>query len=177
METPKYNMTDEIVLGGGCFWCTEAAYKAVDGVKNVTSGYAGGNTEEPSYREVCKGKTGHAEVIKIEYDPEEIDLTEILDFFFRIHDPTTENREGPDVGSQYRSIILYSKENQRKELETFIDERRQEYEEDIVTELSELEEFYPAEDRHQDYFEKNPEDAYCTMHAQPKVDKAHKMQS
>lgn len=170
-------MTDEIVLGGGCFWCTEAAYKAVDGVKNVTSGYAGGNTEEPSYREVCKGKTGHAEVIKIEYDPEEIDLTEILDFFFRIHDPTTENREGPDVGSQYRSIILYSKENQRKELETFIDERRQEYEEDIVTELSELEEFYPAEDRHQDYFEKNPEDAYCTMHAQPKVDKAHKMQS
>lgn len=168
-------MTDQIVLGGGCFWCTEAAYKAVDGVKNVTSGYAGGNTEEPSYREVCKGKTGHAEVIKIEYDPEEIDLTEILDFFFRIHDPTTENREGPDVGSQYRSIILYRNKQQKKIIEDFIDSNENEYKDEIVTEIKDLKDFYRAEDKHQDYFEKNPNDAYCTMHAQPKIEKASEL--
>lgn len=175
MDTPNYDMTDEIVLGGGCFWCTEAAYKAVDGVKNVTSGYAGGNTEEPSYREVCKGKTGHAEVIKIEYDPEEIDLTEILDFFFRIHDPTTENREGPDVGSQYRSIILYRNKQQKERVEDFIDSNENQYKDEIVTEIKDLKEFHRAEDKHQDYFEKNPNDAYCTMHAQPKVEKGSEL--
>lgn len=169
-------MSGEIVLGGGCFWCTEAAFKEVDGVEEVISGYAGGHVKEPSYREVCTGKTGHAEVIKIRFDEEQIGLDEIFEFFFRIHDPTTEDREGPDVGSQYRSIILYRDRSQRETIEKFIDDKRPEYRDDVVTEVKELEAFYPAEEKHQDYFEKNPEDAYCTMHAQPKIEKVQKMQ-
>jgi peptide-methionine (S)-S-oxide reductase len=165
-------MTEKAVLGGGCFWCTEAAYKNIEGVEKVTSGYAGGHTENPSYREVCSGKTGHAEVIKIEFDEEKISYEKILKFFFRIHDPTTEDRQGPDVGSQYRSIILYTSPEQRKTAEEFLREKQDEYEDKIVTELNRLEDFYRAEEKHQDYFEKNPSDAYCTMHAQPKVDKA-----
>ncbi len=167
-------MIREVVLGGGCFWCTEAAYKNLEGVKKVTSGYAGGKTENPSYREVCSGKTGHAEVIKIEYEEKEISFEEILEFFFRIHDPTTEDRQGPDVGSQYRSIILYQNPEQREKTENFLRDKKEEYEDEIVTELNRLEKFYKAEEKHQDYFEKNPSDAYCTMHAKPKVDKAKK---
>ena len=163
---------ESAVIGGGCFWCTEAAYKQLEGVKKVTSGYAGGHTEDPSYREVCSGKTGHAEVIKVEYDKDEISYREILEFFFRVHDPTTEDREGPDVGSQYRSIILYQDSDQRQVAEEFIREKQEEYEDEIVTEVNRLEEFYKAEEKHQDYFDKNPDDAYCTMHAQPKVEKA-----
>ncbi|WP_414837566.1 peptide-methionine (S)-S-oxide reductase MsrA [Candidatus Nanosalina sp. VS9-1] len=162
----------QIILGGGCFWCTEAAYKQLNGVEKVVSGYAGGHTENPTYREVCNGDTGHAEVIKIEYDEEKISLEKILEFFFKIHDPTTKDREGPDVGSQYRSIILYNSEQQKKEIEAFIEKIRKDYQDEIVTELRPLEKFYRAEEKHQDYFEKNPDDAYCTMHAQPKVDKA-----
>jgi peptide-methionine (S)-S-oxide reductase len=165
-------MTETAVLGGGCFWCTEAAYKNLEGVEKVTSGYAGGHTENPSYREVCSGKTGHAEVIKIEFDPEKISYDKILEFFFKIHDPTTEDRQGPDVGSQYRSIILYTSPEQRKTAEEFLREKQDEYDDRIVTELNRLEDFYRAEEKHQDYFEKNPSDAYCTMHAQPKVEKA-----
>ncbi|EHK00602.1 methionine sulfoxide reductase A [Candidatus Haloredivivus sp. G17] len=165
-------MTEEIVLGGGCFWCTEAAFKEVDGVKSVTSGYAGGHTENPSYREVCSGDTGHAEVVKIEYSKEELGLEEILEFFFRIHDPTTEDRQGPDIGSQYRSIILYQNEEEKEVIEAFIEDKQDTYEDEIVTQVKELENFYVAEEKHQDYFEKNPEDAYCRMHASPKVEKA-----
>lgn len=167
-------MTKTAVLGGGCFWCTEAAYKNLEGVEKVTSGYAGGQTGDPTYREVCSGKTGHAEVIKIEYDEEKISYQKILEFFFRIHDPTTEDRQGPDVGSQYRSIILYKNPEQRETAENFLREKEEEYEDEIVTELNRLEKFYRAEEKHQDYFEKNPSDAYCTMHAQPKVEKAQK---
>ncbi|EGQ42830.1 MAG: methionine-S-sulfoxide reductase [Candidatus Nanosalina sp. J07AB43] len=163
---------ESAVIGGGCFWCTEAAYKQIKAVKKVTSGYAGGQTEDPSYREVCSGKTGHAEVIKVEYNEDEISYREILEFFFRVHDPTTEDREGPDVGSQYRSIILYQDSDQRQTAEEFIREKQQEYEDEIVTEVNRLEHFYKAEEKHQDYFDKNPNDAYCTMHAQPKVEKA-----
>jgi len=165
-------MTKEIVLGGGCFWCTEASFKQVEHVESVTSGYAGGRRKNPSYREVCSGDTGHAEVIKIEYNQEKIDLEKILELFFRIHDPLTKDREGPDVGSQYRSIILYQTEDERKIIEAFIQEKQEEYEKEIVTEVKELEKFYPAEEKHQDYFEKNPEDAYCRMHAKPKMEKA-----
>jgi peptide-methionine (S)-S-oxide reductase len=161
----------KIVLGGGCFWCTEAAFKAVDGVKEVTSGYAGGNTKDPSYREVCSGDTGHAEVIKVEFDKEEISLEEVLEKFFKIHDPTTKDRQGPDTGSQYRSIILYQGEEQKQAVEEFIDNIRSDYDDEIVTEVKELESFYRAEEEHQDYFEKNPNDAYCRMHAKPKVEK------
>lgn len=167
----------ELVLGGGCFWCTEAAFKEVDGVSEVTSGYAGGHAENPSYREVCSGDTGHAEVIQIEYDKEKVSPEELLELFFRIHDPTTKDRQGPDVGNQYRSIILYQDKGQKEKIEAFIEEKRDKYDKEIVTEVGELEKFYTAEKRHQDYFEKNPEDAYCTMHAQPKVEKAQKFQN
>lgn len=167
---------NEIILGGGCFWCTEAAFKEVNGVQEVISGYAGGHEKNPSYREVCSGDTGHAEVIKIKYNNGKVKLDEILELFYRIHDPTTEDREGPDMGSQYRSIILYEDKKQREKIEAYIDESREEYRGEIVTEVKELEEFYKAEEHHQDYFEKNPEDAYCTMHAQPKVRKAKSMQ-
>ncbi|MFB6099697.1 MAG: peptide-methionine (S)-S-oxide reductase MsrA [Candidatus Nanohalobium sp.] len=163
---------NEIVLGGGCFWCTEAAFKELEGVKEAISGYAGGHTENPNYREVCNGDTGHAEVVKVEFDEEAISLEKVLEFFFRIHDPTTEDREGPDVGSQYRSIILYRDEEQRETVEEFIEKKRSEYEDEVVTEVEKLESFYRAEEKHQDYFERNPEDAYCVMHARPKKEKA-----
>ena len=165
---------NEIVLGGGCFWCIEAALKELEGVESVTSGYAGGQTEDPSYREVCSGKTGHAEVVKIEYNEEKLGLRKILELFFRIHDPTTRDREGPDIGSQYRSIILYTSEEEKELIDAFIEKVQGDYEEDIVTEIDELENFYRAEEKHQDYFEKNPEDAYCRMHARPKVEKAQR---
>lgn len=165
-------MTKEIMLGGGCFWCIEAAFKELEGVKSVTSGYAGGHTENPSYQEVCSGDTGHAEVVKIEYNEEKLGLEDILELFFRIHDPTTEDREGPDIGSQYRSIILYQDENQKDIVEAFIEDVQDDYEDEIVTDVEELEEFYRAEDKHQDYFEKNPDDAYCRMHARPKVEES-----
>ena len=168
-------MTKEVVLGGGCFWCIEASFKEVAGVLEVTSGYAGGHAENPSYREVCSGDTGHAEVVKIKYREGKVSLEKLLELFFRIHDPTTEDRQGPDVGSQYRSIILYQNQKEREKVEAFIEEKRDEYEDDIVTEVKKLDNFYRAEDRHQDYFEKNPEDAYCTMHAEPKVEKAREM--
>ena len=165
-------MTQTAVIGGGCFWCTESAYKNLKGVEKVTSGYAGGHTENPTYREVCRGKTGHAEVIKIEFDENKISYRKILEFFFKIHNPTTEDREGPDVGSQYRSIILYQNSEQEKIAREFIEEKQSEYEDEIVTELNRLEKFWKAEEKHQDYFEKNPNDAYCTMHARPKIEKA-----
>ena len=165
-------MTETVVFGGGCFWCTEAAFQELKGVEKVMSGYAGGHTENPSYREVCSGETGHVEVIKVEYDEEKTSLRDLLEFLFRIHDPTTEDRQGPDVGSQYRSIILYNSEQQKETVEDFIDEKRPDYEDEIVTEIKELEKFWPAEEKHQNYFEKNPNDAYCTIHAAPKVEKA-----
>lgn len=160
------------VLGGGCFWCIESAYENLEGVEKVVSGYAGGETDNPTYRQVCTGKTGHAEVVKIHYNEEKIGLEKILEFFFKIHNPTTEDREGPDVGSQYRSIILYDSPEQRRTAEKFLREKADEYDDKIVTELNRLEKFWKAEEKHQNYFEKNPNDAYCTMHAQPKIEKA-----
>ena len=162
-------------FGGGCFWCTEAAFKEVEGVKKVTSGYAGGHTENPSYRQVCTGKTGHAEVIKIVFDEEMVSYEELLETFFLVHDPTQKDRQGPDKGTQYRSIILYSSSDQKNIAENFLEQQEGSYEEDIQTELVELEKFYRAEEKHQDYFEKHPEDAYCTLHAQPKVEKVREM--
>ena len=170
-------MTDDSLahatMGGGCFWCTEAAFKQLDGVNSVTSGYAGGHTEDPSYRAVCQGTTGHAEVIQIAYDPDEISYVDLLEVFFTIHDPTTKDRQGPDVGSQYRSIVLYHDEEQRDLAEDFVYELDASgaYDDSIVTEIEPLETFYEAEEKHQDYFEKNPNDAYCRMHAAPKVEK------
>jgi len=163
--------TETATFGGGCFWCTEAAMKELAGVASVTSGYAGGDTKNPTYREVCSETTGHAEVVQIEYDPGAIDYADLLEVFFATHDPTQLNRQGPDVGTQYRSIVLYHDDEQRRQAETYVDALDEEYDDDVVTEIEELERFWPAEEYHQDYFEKNPADAYCRMHAQPKVEK------
>jgi peptide-methionine (S)-S-oxide reductase len=164
-------MTATATFGGGCFWCTEAAMEVLDGVESVTSGYAGGDTDDPTYREVCTGRTGHAEVVQVEYDPDGIGYDDLLEVFFATHDPTQLNRQGPDVGSQYRSIVLYHDETQREQAEAYIEALAPEYDDEVVTEVEPLETFWRAEEKHQDYFEKNPRDAYCRMHAQPKVEK------
>jgi peptide-methionine (S)-S-oxide reductase len=159
-------------LGGGCFWCIEAIYKLVDGISKVTSGYAGGYVENPDYQQVCNGTTGHAEVIQLEFDPEVISYQEILDIFFSVHDPTTRNRQGADVGSQYRSIILTHSEQQEGIAKSTIAALQKESgQKTIVTEVEPLKVFFPAEDYHQDYFEKNPYQGYCRIVIAPKVKK------
>ena len=165
--------TETATVGGGCFWCVEAAFKELDGVESVTSGYAGGHADDPTYREVCSGTTGHAEVVQVEYDPDALSYEDILEVFFTVHDPTQLNRQGPDVGSQYRSIVLSHDDEQRDVVERYVEALDEEggYDDEVVTEIEPLETFYRAEEKHQDYFEKNPADAYCTMHAQPKVEK------
>lgn len=163
--------TETATLGGGCFWCVEAAFKELDGVGAVVSGYAGGETADPTYREVCSGSTGHAEVVQVEYDPDTISYDDLLEVFFTIHDPTQLNRQGPDVGTQYRSIILAESDEQHDRAAAFIEAVDEQYDDEVVTELEPLETFYRAEEKHQDYFEKNPADAYCQMHASPKIDK------
>ena len=151
--------------------------KELAGVETVTSGYAGGRTENPTYREVCSGETGHAEVVQVEYDPDRIGYDELLEVFFTTHDPTQLNRQGPDVGTQYRSIVLYHHDDQRRQAEAYIEALDAEYDDEVVTELQPVERFWAAEEYHQDYFEKqrtadgNIEDAYCRMHARPKVEK------
>ncbi len=170
-------MIETTVIGGGCFWCVEAAFKQLDGVKNVTPGYAGGHSENPTYREVCNAGTGHAEVVKIEYDGSEISYEDILELFFKIHDPTTKNKEGPDKGAQYRSIILYLNEKQREKAENFIDSKQKEYADKIMTEIELMDEFYPAEEKHQNYFEKNAKNIYCKTYIKPKVEKAREFEN
>ena len=164
-------MTETATFGGGCFWCVEAAFKELDGVESVTSGYAGGHAEDPTYEAVCSGETGHAEVVRVAYDPDALGYDDLLEVFFAVHDPTQLNRQGPDVGTQYRSIVLYEDDDQRERADAYIDALDEEYDDDVVTELEPLETFYEAEEYHQDYFEKNPDDAYCNMHARPKVQK------
>ncbi len=162
--------TESITLGGGCFWCVEAVYKRTEGVKSVTSGYAGGETRNPTYEDVCSGRTGHAEVVRVEFDPQVISLEEVLRLFFRAHDPTTRNRQGNDVGTQYRSIILYENDEQRAAAE------RMRSEVDggtgtVVTEIEPLGELYPAERYHQDYYDRNPQAGYCRVVIAPKLRK------
>ena len=163
--------THHATFGGGCFWCVEAALKELHGVSEVTSGYAAGDTENPTYKAVCSGQTGHAEVVQVEYDPSVISYEELLEVFFTIHDPTQLNRQGPDVGSQYRSIVLSHDDEQARLADAYIEALDEEYDDAVVTELEPLETFYEAEEYHQDYFEKNPNDAYCSFHAAPKVEK------
>ncbi len=164
---------ERATVGGGCFWCVEAAFEPVEGVESVTSGYAGGDTADPTYREVCSGNTGHAEVVRLEYDPEVVSYEALLAVFFTVHDPTQLDRQGPDVGSQYRSVIFTHDDEQGAVAEAVIDdlETSGAYDDPIVTEVEPLERFYEAEEYHQDYFAKNPNDAYCSMHAAPKVQK------
>jgi peptide-methionine (S)-S-oxide reductase len=166
-------MTETATFGGGCFWCVEAAFEQLAGVTDVTSGYAGGHVEDPSYREVCNGTTGHAEVVQVEYDTDELAYEDLLEVFFKVHDPTTLNRQGPDIGEQYRSIVLYHDDDQRDLAEAFVEELEaaDAYEDDIVTEIEPLETFYRAEDKHQNYFEKHPNQAYCSVNVAPKVAK------
>ena len=165
--------TELATLAGGCFWCTEAAFKELDGVHEVTSGYCGGHVEDPTYREVCSGNTGHAEAVQLVYDPDTIEYPELLRVFFTVHDPTTLNRQGPDVGTQYRSAIFYHDERQRELAAEFIADLEESgaYDDEIVTELEPLEAFYEAEKDHQDYYEKNPNDRYCSINADPKIRK------
>ncbi len=163
---------EHTTLGGGCFWCVEAAFEEIEGVDSVVSGYAGGHAEDPTYREVCAETTGHAEVVRLGFDPETISFPELLEVFFTIHDPTTQDREGPDVGSQYRSAIYPETDAQLETAREFIEQLEADGVYDsIVTEVKPLETFYEAEAYHQNYFEKNPTDAYCRMHAAPKVEK------
>ncbi len=161
---------EEIVLGGGCFWCVEAAFKEVRGVVKTIPGYAGGVTPNPKYEDVCRGDTGHAEVVLISYDTGQVSLEQILKIFFGIHDPTSLNRQGGDEGPQYRSIILYSSEEQREAVEDFMNEIAHNYDRPLVTELKKLESFWPAEDYHHDYYRKNPNQAYCRVVIQPKLE-------
>jgi peptide-methionine (S)-S-oxide reductase len=163
--------TNYATFGGGCFWCIEAALKELDGVSAVTSGYAGGHTENPTYKQVCAETTGHAEVVQVAYDPDVISYEELLEVFFSIHDPTQLNRQGPDRGTQYRSIVLTHDDEQERLASAYIEALDEEYDDSVVTELEPLETFYEAEEYHQDYFEKNPNDAYCSFHAAPKVEK------
>ena len=169
--------TETATLGGGCFWCVEAAFKELPGVLEVTSGYAGGHTEDPTYRAVCSGRTGHAEVVAVEYDPGRLSYPDILKVFFTVHDPTQLNRQGPDVGSQYRSIILTHDDEQARIAAEYVEELENEgvYDDEIVTDIEPLSTFYRAEEKHQDYYEKNPGDAYCTFHADPKIEKVRKL--
>jgi peptide-methionine (S)-S-oxide reductase len=160
-----------IVLGGGCFWCTEAVFNTLKGIIKVTPGYAGGFTDNPTYRQVCDGATGHAEVVEVEYDPEAIALEDLLDVFFLAHDPTSKDRQGADVGTQYRSVILYTSEEQREIVERFMEGIRSQFDKPIVTEVKALGNFYPAEDYHQNYFEKNPNQPYCRAIISPKLKK------
>jgi peptide-methionine (S)-S-oxide reductase len=165
-------MSPPATFAGGCFWCVEAAFERVRGVESVVSGYCGGHTENPSYRAVCNGTTGHAEAVQVTYDDGEISYEDLLEVFFTIHDPTTKDRQGPDVGSQYRSAVFYHDEAQREAVEAYIDhlESTGEYS-GIVTEVERLETFYEAEEKHQDYFEKNPNQPYCQMQIPPKLEK------
>ena len=160
-----------IVLGGGCFWCTEAVYVRVKGVVDVESGYANGHTEAPTYDEVCTGTTGYNEVVKLVYDPQQIGVRELLEIFFVIHDPTTLNRQGHDVGTQYRSGIYFTTPEQEAVANEVLAEVQQALDRPVVTELQPLRAYTPAEDYHQDFFERHPGHGYCLAVAAPKVDK------
>jgi peptide-methionine (S)-S-oxide reductase len=160
-------------LGGGCFWCLDAAFRGVKGVESVVSGYAGGATERPTYQQICTGKTGHAEVVQLSFDKDQIDFETILDVFFSIHDPTTLNRQGADVGTQYRSVIFYHTEAQRQAAERAIARLREEghWSDPIVTQVEAVPVFYPAEPYHQDYYRRNPMQGYCQVVISPKLAK------
>ena len=164
-------MSEQATLGGGCFWCVEAVFDQVRGVTAVVSGYAGGHSDSPTYREVCNGTTGHAEVVQITFDPAIVSYREILEIFFVTHDPTTLNRQGADDGTQYRSVVFYHDEQQKKTTEEVMASLREQqvWRNPIVTQLDSLPKFYPAEDYHQGYYRANPGQGYCRAVIEPKV--------
>ena len=168
--------SDIATLGGGCFWCVEAVFQRIDGVLSVKPGYAGGDIKNPTYKQICTGNTGHAEVAKIEFDPEKITYSQILNIFWQSHDPTTQNRQGNDVGTQYRSVIFFHDENQREIAEkSKTDANKSGYwDNEIVTEITLLNNYYDAEDYHDNYYNKNPNQPYCLFVIKPKLDKLEK---
>jgi peptide-methionine (S)-S-oxide reductase len=174
--TDPFSETSAITLGGGCFWCLDAVFRELSGVQSVVSGYAGGRVPNPTYREVCSGLTGHAEVVQVSFDPVLISMDDLLRIFFTLHDPTTLNRQGGDVGTQYRSVIFYHDDDQRERAESILREFAESkvWGAPIVTELVPLDKFYPAEEYHQDYFSKNPDQPYCQAVVAPKVGKLRK---
>ena len=170
------NSTNQLTLGGGCFWCIEAAFEEAKGVVSVVSGFSGGNVKNPAYKEVVSGKTNHAEVCQITYNPDIISLANILEIFFLVHDPTTLNRQGNDVGKHYRSIILYHNDNELDLIKNEVEKYNKEYfNNKIVTEIKKYEAFYSAEDYHQEYYKNNSEQPYCKIVIEPKLQKARKL--
>lgn len=163
-------------FAGGCFWCTEAVFLEIKGVEKVVSGYIGGKTKNPTYKDICTGETGHAEAIQITYNPKEVAYEDLLEVFFETHDPTTLNRQGVDVGTQYRSEIFYHSEAQKVKAENYIELLVKEklYDKSIVTKISSATQFYPAEDYHQNYYNQNSSQGYCQMVIAPKLEKLHK---
>lgn len=177
--TTSKNMSNELqtaTFGAGCFWCTEAVFLKVEGVESVVSGYSGGKVKNPTYREVCSGLTGHAEVTQIKFDPKKVSFESLLEVFWNTHDPTTLNKQGADEGTQYRSVVFYHNEEQRKVAEQYKAqlEKSGVYKSPIVTEISSFTNFYPAEDYHQNYFALNPNQGYCQYVIRPKVEKFKK---
>lgn len=171
------NNYEVAIFAGGCFWCTEAIFERVKGVLTAESGYSGGHVVNPSYREVCTGNTGHAEAIRITFDPSVVSYVELLEIFFKTHDPTTLNRQGADVGTQYRSAIFYNTPEQRNQAEEIIQalEREHIWKDPIVTEVTAFTNFFTAEDYHQEYYDNNANQGYCRMVIQPKIDKFEKV--
>ena len=168
---------DTIYFGAGCFWCVEAIFQQVNGVEDVTPGYCGGTTKNPTYNEVCSGKTGHAEVAKIVFNPSIVDLAHLLEVFWKTHDPTTLNRQGNDIGTQYRSAIFFVKDSHKDEVLKFKDELISEkvWDQPIVTQVEKIDVFYPAEDYHHNYFNNNKSQGYCQFVIQPKIEKYKKI--
>ncbi len=168
--------SETVTFGAGCFWCVEAAFQRIKGVESVVSGYMGGSKEDPTYKEVCTGLTGHAEVVQVTYNPDKVSFAELLQVFFVVHDPTTLNRQGADVGTQYRSAIFYHTSRQKEEAEKAIKKLDSSgiYASPIVTEVSEESRFYPAEDYHEDYYNNNKSQPYCSMVITPKLRKVEK---
>ena len=174
---PSSDKLKKATFAGGCFWCTEAIFTELEGVYKVTSGYIGGSVENPTYKEICTGNTGHAEAVEIQYNPDEITFEELLEVHFQTHDPTTLNRQGADVGTQYRSGVFYHDDAQKKATEEIIAnlETEQVYPDPIVTEVTQATTFYSAEDYHQDYYANNSSQGYCQMVITPKVEKFRKV--
>ncbi|HET6398353.1 MAG TPA: peptide-methionine (S)-S-oxide reductase MsrA [Candidatus Thermoplasmatota archaeon] len=173
---PASGRTEVATLGGGCFWCVEAAYRELDGVISAISGYAGGHVEDPDYESVCAGTTGHAEVVQVTFDPAVVSYRDILGVFFTVHDPTQLNRQGNDVGTQYRSVIFTHSAEQEREARAYIDalERERVHDDPVVTEVLPAPRFWPAEDYHQDYYARNPHQGYCMAVIRPKMAKFRK---
>jgi peptide-methionine (S)-S-oxide reductase len=173
LMSQENSSSETATFGAGCFWCVEAVFEDLKGVKSVVSGYSGGFVKNPAYREVCNGTTGHAEVVQVEFDPGVISFEELLEVFWKTHDPTTLNRQGADVGTQYRSAIFYHNEKQKELAEVYKKKLNQAgiFKDPVVTEISPIKNFYKAEEYHQDYFKNNPDQPYCQIVILPKIDK------